>query len=442
MADLTARPDHWTDSLPGNWQQAINTNGILNALGRALSRQAPDMTRGIEHDQYGSVSDRNWLLQQAAGGPPKMNPLAAEMLDKGGLLANFLGPGVKLPAAAPKPTGIRAYHGSPHDFNAERLVKFPDGRTEYIVGTPDRLPDIPFGAQVVKDFPLGRARLDKIGTGEGAQAYGPGFYGAESEGVAKSYRDNLSGGRTRGADNAPVYEIPRNVGERINAEGRPAVERRLAELDQLDKAESQVGVPNSAQASDPGASIRAALGGVNPVPSGMGPSATRMALRALERNALQEMMRTGDFKWSPPGRMYEVRINADPEQFLDWDKPLSQQPEAVRRLAQGLPDTATGEQIYRAIAERPRQGQRSGDPLNDVLFDIPITDHADAARRLREAGVPGTRYLDQGSRDVGSGTRNYAVWDDKLIEILRKYGLLPPVAAGTAAALNQQEPPL
>lgn len=404
MADLTARPDHWTDSLPGNWQQAINTNGILNALGRALSRQSPDMTRGIEHDQYGSVSDRNWLLQQAAGGPPKLNPLAAEMLDKGGLLANFLGPGVKLPAAAPKPAGIRAYHGSPHDFD--------------------------------------RFDINKIGTGEGAQAYGPGLYFAESEGVAKSYRDNLSGGRTRGADNAPVYEIPRNVGERINAEGRPAVERRLAELDQLDKAESQVGVPNSAQASDPGASIRAALGGVNPVPSGMGPSATRMALRALERNALQEMMRTGDFKWSPPGRMYEVRINADPERFLDWDKPLSQQPEAVRRLAQGLPDTATGEQIYRSIAQRPRQGQRSGDPLNDVLFDIPITDHADAARRLREAGVPGTRYLDQGSRDVGSGTRNYAVWDDKLIEILRKYGLLPPVAAGTAAAINQQEPPL
>ena len=36
---------------------------------------------------------------------------------------------------------------------------------------------------------------------------------------------------------------------------------------------------------------------------------------------------------------------------------------------------------------------------------------------------------------------NFA-FDDKLIEILRKYGLLPPVAAGTAAALNQQEPQL
>lgn len=51
---------------------------------------------------------------------------------------------------------IRAYHGSPHDFD-----KFD---------------------------------LSKIGTGEGAQAYGHGLYFAESEPVAKSYRDKLTDG--------------------------------------------------------------------------------------------------------------------------------------------------------------------------------------------------------------------------------------------------------
>jgi hypothetical protein len=55
-----------------------------------------------------------------------------------------------LPAAA---KGIRAFHGSPHDFD--------------------------------------RFDMSKIGTGEGAQAYGHGLYFAESEGVAKSYRDDL-----------------------------------------------------------------------------------------------------------------------------------------------------------------------------------------------------------------------------------------------------------
>jgi hypothetical protein len=56
---------------------------------------------------------------------------------------------------APPPPPIVAYHGSPHDFE-----KFD---------------------------------ATKIGTGEGAQAYGHGLYFAESEGVAHSYRDTLAG---------------------------------------------------------------------------------------------------------------------------------------------------------------------------------------------------------------------------------------------------------
>ena len=54
---------------------------------------------------------------------------------------------------APKPEGIRAYHGSPHDFD--------------------------------------QFSLDKIGTGEGAQAYGHGLYKAEEPDVARGYRDTL-----------------------------------------------------------------------------------------------------------------------------------------------------------------------------------------------------------------------------------------------------------
>ena len=35
--------------------------------------------------------------------------------------------------------------------------------------------------------------MDKIGSGEGAQSFGYGFYGAEGYGVAKYYRDTLAG---------------------------------------------------------------------------------------------------------------------------------------------------------------------------------------------------------------------------------------------------------
>jgi hypothetical protein len=36
--------------------------------------------------------------------------------------------------------------------------------------------------------------------------------------------------------------------------------------------------------------------------------------------------------------------------------------------------------------------------------------NAGASQKLREAGIPGIRYLDQGSRDSGKGTRNFVVF--------------------------------
>ena len=69
--------------------------------------------------------------------------------------------GVMMGTTAPgdvPPPGIVAYHGSPHSFD--------------------------------------QFDTSKIGTGEGAQAYGHGLYFAENEGTARQYRDQL--GRTVG----------------------------------------------------------------------------------------------------------------------------------------------------------------------------------------------------------------------------------------------------
>ena len=41
------------------------------------------------------------------------------------------------------------------------------------------------------------------------------------------------------------------------------------------------------------------------------------------------------------------------------------------------------------------------------------------------------------SSGTHDGTHNYAVFDDKLIEILRKYGMLPAAIGGGAAAAAQ-----
>lgn len=302
--------------------------------------------------------------------------------------------------APPAPQGIPAYHGSPHDFD-----KFD---------------------------------ISKIGTGEGRQAYGHGLYFAENEGVAKQYQKDLAA--------------------KINT--RPVA---LAD-------------------DGPFAGVQ----GLEPDPS-------------------------------RPGKMYQVAIKADPEHFLDWDKPLSEQSPKVREafakvlqpdvkarsigrneaLGEDLHDVTIGQsgggrgsigmfptsKLSEVMADPYKFDPRSGELIyQEAARKVAAAEQAknpgftvrnphDASAALREAGIPGIKYFDQGSRvnpvkakaeldeaksalamvekqPAGPGrdqrlaqlrdwhdaaakqhayaqnpTRNYVVFDDKLIDILKKYGI-------------------
>ena len=274
--------------------------------------------------------------------------------------------------------GFRAYHGSPHDFD--------------------------------------RFSLDKIGTGEGAQAYGHGLYFAEREGVARSYRDALTSPvdyRGQGYPGADSNLAAKKVADAMGPNSNPA--NVIASEANKFRYQAQ--------------QMRAALSGQ----SGAAREANERLAASFEKIAADiESLNPDDFRLNT-GRMYEVQINADPADFLDWDKPLSEQPAAVRDIAapfvQGMQSkfpnyNPTGDTIYRQI-----EGGRIGGVGGDF-----------AASALRDAGIPGIRYLDAGSRGAGDGSRNYVVFDDKLIEILRKYGLAGAVPMG--ALLSQPQDPM
>jgi hypothetical protein len=192
---------------------------------------------------------------------PQMDDSGAVMAQKAaGMLGNFGG------------FGITAYHGSPHRFE-----KFS---------------------------------TSKIGTGEGAQAYGHGLYFAENPSVARGYRDKLS-----------------------------------------DDTKS--------------------------------------------------------------GHLYKVDIKDDEiSKMLDWDKPLSQQPENIRQALQPIIDSTA----------KSFPGIRSGDPTGQALYQLYVAHRGGnqqaASEVLKSAGIPGIRYLDQGSRTGGKGTSNYVVFDDQLPKIV------------------------
>ena len=237
--------------------------------------------------------------------------------------------------------GIRAYHGSPHDFD-----KFD---------------------------------ISKIGTGEGAQAYGHGLYFAGNEAVAQSYKQAL-----QQVDTAP-----------FDAVGIAPKDWNAARM-----------FAQTMDASAPEAAAR---------------DFAQWTGRYEVTPDLVEAFRAS----KKPGHMYEVNINANPEDFLDWDKPLREQPpigrDAINRVGRDV---------------KPYGLDKIPDDMRMVEARRLLND-PEAVARLREAGVPGIKYLDQGSRAAGDGSRNYVVFDDKLISLIRKYGFAGAgIGAGTLIMLG------
>jgi hypothetical protein len=137
---------------------------------------------------------------------------------------------------------------------------------------------------------------------------------------------------------------------------------------------------------------------------------------------IKQVLQSSDYK----GRMYEVNIKANPEDFLDWDKPLSQQSEKAQKLwaeLTGKPVNEGGRNYVPDGQDLVNLGSELPGPFNPATYQV------EHSKRLREAGIPGIRYLDAMSRDGGAGTSNYVVFDDALIDILRKYANAPTGAA-------------
>lgn len=237
--------------------------------------------------------------------------------------------------------------------------------------------------------PLGRFKSSAIGTGEGAQAYGHGLYFAENEATARSYRDALTPIRREDLTEM-VAALPRAYrGNTDNAE------RIIADM-QRALAQGDITHPREyVQAFEVHPSL----------------------LPAYEKAAV--VLGTG--------KMYEVGIKADPKHLLDWDQPLDQQSAFVRKA------------LKRAGIDEADVHPPAGSRAYAKAYDLAGSDQAAASARLRQAGIPGIKYLDQGSRQAGEGSRNFVIFDDHTIDILKKYGVLLPTAGLGAVGAHEAQ---
>ena len=289
---------------------------------------------------------------------------------------------------------ILAYHGSPHSFD-----KFD---------------------------------ASKIGTGEGAQSFGHGLYFAGNENVAEGYRKKLSGGDDEfdiALDGVPVFRREWPFLTSGDKNGTNYIHRRLSNYSPLYMPKAlenlRQELPSmierlASEAQVPAFPTKAAFPPVKPVDWAYETEKSELenALRLLTEREVSVL---------PPirrGKMYDVEINHPPDSLLDWDAPFGQQPESVKAFSK-----ASG---YPGVTGEARDGERLWYNLKQSY------NPAKAASTLVDAGVPGIRYLDRGSRAQGSGTYNYVMFPgtEDSISILRKYGLLPAVGVG-AAAMSQ-----
>ncbi len=287
---------------------------------------------------------------------------------------------------------ITVFHGTPHTFPpVTEVVNRKDGGRVYVDRNqyPDwtQHPDLePADYEMVKEHELGAFDSSKIGTGEGAQAYGHGLYFAERKGTAESYQKSLSSKVTPAVREEYFKEgniiegysgKSKVIGYNKGTDGNWSVEVISVNNDGSPKTGARPRV-HSTQPS------------VSDVESVLGP---------LEEG----------------GSLYEVRIKAKPEEFLDYEVPVSDQPfynKIIEKYSDEIAD----------LNSQLNTGNASGGDVFSYLeaFSSPEK----AAKSLSNLGIKGIKYKDAQTRFSKTGaTYNYVVFDDKIVDIAKKYGV-------------------
>lgn len=257
-----------------------------------------------------------------------------------------------------------------------------------------------------------RFDASRIGTGEGAQAFGFGHYSAQRQDVADGYRQALSYRKLRDdfLDNLDEQSDSDEVIDSIGVFD-PRQQRFLRELADAD----WLGFDYPSQAISQSLGRQSGFAGYD-VPESL--------------HSARGQLGTG----------YELEIQHPESSLLDWDAPMSRQPKGAIDFLQSRKfeeQPLTGRDLVRELSY-----ELAGKYLKLPLKEMDRLAGKEASELLMGAGVPGIRYLDQGSRHSGpSGTRNYVMFPgtEDSISILRKYGLLP-ATLGAEGLVNQQQP--
>jgi hypothetical protein len=308
--------------------------------------------------------------------------------------------------------GGRAYTGSDPTFNPQEeaanfaMNTFGGGMaTGKMMRNPTGVGGTDLALNVYHGTPnqiKGQFSLDKVGTGEGAQAFGHGTYFAENPKVAEGYRKRLSGGTD------PItYEY----------KGQQFFDPSMMDQRVIDPVSHAVrltyhqGAPVAAKVAKEG--LRASAAG------------EAHALEMGGADYYQKMLDTTkglnkkDIKGTQ-GFLYKADIPDEQiPMMLDWNKPFNQQNPEIQALLKDKSNFFGNTNVGEALGRANRNKLFGGD-----LIGKNEASPKEISEYLNSLGITGIKYLDSGSRGIKKGTQNFVSFRPETVDILERNGAI------------------
>ena len=271
---------------------------------------------------------------------------------------NVMGGGLGTSRAMRNPTGqggvdlaMNAWHGSPYDIQ-------------------------------------GKFDINKVGTGEGAQAYGHGMYFAEARPVAEGYAKDIS--RSKLMKGGDPQVLDQKVGNQLLTEFYEGIQRKADRLP-VDKAQVEYEKLSFLEDLMQGTTFK-------------------QALSRVDDPAVEAWAKTIEPKYKAAGNLYRVDIPDEQiPKMLNWDEPLNKQPQAVKDAFSKL-GISVDEKANKAFLD-DLEAQLTGgavkgvkevpNPTGEKLYNRLVNKFGSpeaASQELNKLGVTGIRYLDEQSR--------------------------------------------
>jgi hypothetical protein len=390
--------------------EASDATTLVHELGHIIRRQLPDSDQLKLLEHYGEktwnvsaeekfAADWERYFHQGEAPKPELQGLFAKIRHFFGRIYNnisqTLHPEVKnvidraLTDSGETVLAQPAWHGTPHNFD--------------------------------------RFTTEKMGTGEGAQAYGWGLYFAGKQDVADWYRQKLS---------KKDYPSLREELADIKVDGQPIFEKYpaldgklggiFAERVKLGRLDGIVKHLKELASNEEGSVSQEARDLANSIESG------------------------SEIKYET-GKLYKVEIPED-NKLLDWDNRIENMDSDTKWLVKTLKENLDVDfeegptperndyypQDYYVTFKSPINGvnifghgktieeaksyaigRLTGEQAYHILESISGSDRL-ASKYLAKNGIPGIRFLDGSSRGAGFGTSNYVIFDDADVSITEK----------------------